>query len=168
LDGGGVAVVPTDTVYGLAARLDRASAITRIFDLKRRPISKALPVLVPSVEAATRLGVFWPDALRMASEGWPGPLTLVVEASSPLPQVGGDGSTVGLRVPDHSFTLELLRRCGPLAATSANRSGMATGSTVDQVMAEFGDGVDLYIDGGLLAAAPSKVISLVGDHKRLR
>ena len=163
-----MAVIPTDTVYGLAAKLDDPSAIGRIFDLKGRPRSKPLPVLVPSIVTATRLALFPPEAFRMASEEWPGPLTLVVEAASPLPQIGGDGTSVGLRVPNHSFTLEVLRHCGPLAATSANRSGMATEPTVDGVMEDFGEGVDLYIDGGELAAPPSRVISLVRDHKRLR
>ncbi len=163
-----MAVIPTDTVYGLAATLNHASAIGRIFDLKQRPRSKPLPVLVPGIETATRLGVFLPESLRMANEGWPGPLTLVVEAASPLPQIGGDGTSVGLRVPDHPFTLEVLRRCGPLAVTSANLSGMATQPTVIGVMEDFGERVDLYIDGGVLAAPPSRVISLLGDHKRLR
>jgi L-threonylcarbamoyladenylate synthase len=168
LNNSGVAVIPTDTVYGLAARLDHVSAIDRIFELKGRPRSKPLPVLLPDITAASRLAVLSPEALRMASEEWPGPLTLVLETLSPLPEIGGDGTTVGLRVPKHPFTLELLRHCGPLATTSANPSGMATGSTVDAVIEHFDDEVELYVDGGALTGAPSRVISLVGEHKRLR
>jgi L-threonylcarbamoyladenylate synthase len=104
----------------------------------------------------------------MAREGWPGPLTLVVPVAAPLHQIGGDGTTIGLRVPNHPFTLALLERCGPLAATSANLSGRTTGSTLESVLEEIGEGVDLYVDGGSLTNIPSKVISLVGEPERLR
>jgi L-threonylcarbamoyladenylate synthase len=168
LNGGGVAVIPTDTVYGLAARLDQTSAIERIFELKGRPRSKPLPVLVPDIAEANRLARLPPEALRMAAEVWPGPLTLVVQAVSPLGQIGGDGWSVGLRVPNHPFTLELLKRCGPLATTSANRSGRSTGVTVEGVMEDLGEGIDLYVDGGALTAVASQVISFIGEPRKLR
>lgn len=167
LDAGGVVVIPTDTVYGIAARLDRPQAIERLFGLKGRPRSKPIALLVPDLETAQALGKFTPPALDRAKE-WPGPLTLVVTGVNPLPVLGDAGTTVGLRVPNHEWTRSLLRRCGPLAATSANPTGVATGVTITDVIGDLGDGPDLYIDGGPLDLAPSSVVSLVGNPQVLR
>jgi L-threonylcarbamoyladenylate synthase len=167
LEAGGVVVIPTDTVYGIAARLDRPAAIERLFELKHRPRSKPVALLVPDLTSARALGEFSPEALDRASS-WPGAVTLVLKSRSPLPALGGDGKTVGLRVPDHPWTARLLRRCGPLATTSANPSGARTGVTVGEVLEDLGEGPDLYIDGGPLDAAPSTVISLVGKPEVLR
>lgn len=167
LDAGGVVVIPTDTVYGIAARLDRPAAIDLLFELKGRPRSKPVALLVADLETAQLLGQFTPQALERAEE-WPGPLTLVVASIVPLPALGGAGLTVGLRVPDHEWTRSLLRRCGPLAATSANPTGAATGVTVEDVIGDLADAPDLYVDGGPLDALPSLVISLVGEAEVLR
>jgi L-threonylcarbamoyladenylate synthase len=161
-------VIPTDTVYGLAAKLDRKSAVDRIFRVKQRPRSKPLPVLVRDLDAAMELAVFPIQALVMAKEGWPGPLTLVLKAAPPLPSIGGDGGSVGLRIPNHPFALELLARCGPLAVTSANPSGALTGVSIDDIVGDLGDGVHLYVNGGVLEAPPSQVVSLIGETRILR
>ncbi|MGH2767976.1 MAG: L-threonylcarbamoyladenylate synthase, partial [Actinomycetota bacterium] len=155
-------------VYGLAARIDRREAVARIFDLKGRPRSKPLPVLVPDLASARRLAVFSPEALGAAEEGWPGPHTLVLERAECDADLGGDGATIALRVPDHPFALELLRRSVPLAATSANRSGQPVRETVVEVVAALGERVDLYVDGGRLGTAASTVISLLGKRRVLR
>lgn len=160
-------MIPTDTVYGISARLDRPRAVERLFELKRRPRSKPIALLVADVEAARALGQFTSEALERAKE-WPGALTLVVLAVSTLPVLGDAGTTVGLRVPDHEWTRALLGRCGPLAATSANPTGSATGVTIADVIGDLGDGPDLYVDGGPLDSAPSSVVSLVGDPQTLR
>jgi L-threonylcarbamoyladenylate synthase len=168
LDAGKLVVIPTDTVYGLAARLDRPAAIGRIFEVKHRPRSKPVAVLVDDLTTALRVGVFSDEARRRARDGWPGALTLVVPCVSPLPELGGDGTTVGLRVPNHQWTMSLLRACGPLAATSANPSGSPTGAAIEHVIGDLGEEVDLYVDGGRLEALPSTVISLVGEPEVLR
>lgn len=167
LDAGGVVVIPTDTVYGIAARLDRPEAIERLFALKGRPRSKPIALLVADLEAAQGLAQFSAEAKERAS-GWPGPLTLVLKGLEPLPVLGGDGTTVGLRVPDHEWVRSLIRRCGSLAATSANPSGKRTAAAITDIAQDLGDGPDLYVDGGPLDAAPSTVISLVGDPEVLR
>lgn len=167
LDCGRVVVIPTDTVYGLAALLDRPEAIERLFELKGRPRSKPVAVLVPDLDTAQTLATFSPAALERASK-WPGALTLVLPSRCPMPELGGDGSTVGLRVPDHAWTLSLIRRCGPLAATSANPTGKKTGVTIDDIVADLRDEPDLYVDGGPLDAAPSTVVSMVGEPEVLR
>lgn len=165
---GGVVVIPTDTVYGLVARLDRPQAIDRIFEIKQRPRSKPLPILVGDIKTARTFADFSNYALETAMSRWPGAVTLVLEVLDDLPDVGGDGTTVGLRIPDQAFALELLRQTGPLVGTSANPAGRATGRTLAEVLAELGNGPDLYVDGGTLEAEPSEVISLVGEARTLR
>ncbi|MGH2772251.1 MAG: L-threonylcarbamoyladenylate synthase, partial [Actinomycetota bacterium] len=168
LESGAVIILPTDTVYGVAAALSHPGAVRRIFQMKRRPRSKPLPVLVGSLEQAGRLGLFEGRALKAAEEGWPGPVTLVVPSVLDLSVLGGDGKSVGLRVPNHRFALEVLKLAGPLAATSANISGKETPSTIDDIRADLGDDVDFYVDDGILAKAPSSVISLIGPPRKLR
>lgn len=168
LEAGGLVVLPTDTVYGVAARIDRQDAVDRIFAVKGRPREKALPVLVADPETAMRLGRFRAEAREAAAREWPGAVTIVVERGALAADLGGDGRTVALRVPDHPVALEILRRAGPLAATSANPSGEAVPGRVDEISAALGAGVDLYLDGGVLAGAPSRVVSMVGEHRILR
>lgn len=169
LSDGGLIVIPTDTVYGIAARVDIPSAIDRIFEIKQRPRDKALAVLVGDLNAAKQLGVFSDEAILAAERGWPGPLTIVLprkEAARDIP-LGGDPSTIGIRVPNHDFALELLGRVGPLATTSANLSGESEPATVDKI-AETLAGVDLFLDGGPVSGKPSKVVSFVGGMTTLR
>lgn len=161
-------VIPTDTVYGLAARLDRPEAIERIFQLKGRHRSKPLPILVPDIRTARSLGEFDKDALELAMSSWPGPVTIVVRTTEDVPDIGGDGTTVGLRIPSHPFTLELLRECGPLVATSANPSGNPTAAVLQEVLLDLGNGPAIYVDGGTLESPPSKVISMIGEPRILR
>ena len=168
LESGAVIVLPTDTVYGVAAALSHPDAVRRIFRIKKRPRSKPLPVLVDGLEQARLLGRFGRDARQAAQDGWPGPVTLVVPSISDLSLLGGDGTTVGLRAPDHAFALKVLSLAGPLAATSANISGNQTPSTIEDIRADLGDDVDLYVDDGPHAQAPSSVISLIGPPRKLR
>lgn len=168
LAAGGLVVIPTDTVYGLAADLDRPASIARIFELKGRPTSRPLAVLVADISQASSLAIFDDEARKLAEDGWPGPLTIVLNSARPLRQLGGDGETVGVRVPGHPFCLSLLGMTGPLAVTSANPSGGTTPKGVGEIAELFGDGVDLYIDGGEASSVPSRVISVAVEFKRLR
>lgn len=151
---GGVVVIPTDTVYGLAAKADSDEAVDRIYELKGRPREKALQLLVPRAGWLDRLGHASDEARRLAEHFWPGPLTIVV------PGIGGD--PVGLRVPDHPLALEVLEGVGAVAATSANHSGEDTPSDAASIRALFGDGVDVYIDGGTIDGAASTVVDMTG------
>ena len=150
--GGGVLLLPTDTVYGLATRADSKDGIRRIYELKGRPDEKRLQVLVHSAEAGAKLaqGGLGAAGERLADRFWPGGLTLVVPARPDLVSDAlGGGTTVGIRVPDQPFVLELLRRAGlPAAATSANRSGSPSTRYFDQAREQVGGGVDIQIDGG--------------------
>jgi L-threonylcarbamoyladenylate synthase len=168
LNSGGVIAFPTETVYGIGALLRDKKAIARIFALKNRPRTKPLQVLVASLEQAKRLGKFNKQALALAKNGWPGPLTLVVKKKRTVPKiVTGGRSTVGLRVPDHKTALELIKQCGPIVATSANEAGEKPALTAKEVKRKV-PGIDLILAGKIKTGTPSQVIDATGRAKVLR
>jgi L-threonylcarbamoyladenylate synthase len=152
---GGLVVLPTETVYGLAADATNPSALARIFTVKGRPSNH--PLIVHLADADD-LGRWAPDASpvaqRLATAAWPGPLTLIVPRSPQLPpEVAGGLDTIGLRVPAHPLARELIRLAGvPLAAPSANRFGSVSPTTADHVIADLGSRLDpdrdVVVDGG--------------------
>ena len=152
LAGGGLVAVPTETVYGLAARADRDEAVAAIYRAKGRPSFNPLIVHVPDLAAAERLAVLDPRARSLAGEFWPGALTLVLprRADAALaPAVSAGLDTVALRCPAHPLLRALLERCAfPLAAPSANRSGAVSPTEPAHVVASLGDAVPLILDGG--------------------
>ncbi|MHB1508820.1 MAG: L-threonylcarbamoyladenylate synthase [Acidimicrobiales bacterium] len=161
LEAGEVVAIPTDTVYGLAVHLGLPSASKRLFAVKGRPESVALPVLVADVSAARLLGVLDAGALALTDRYWPGALTVVVArqpAASAL-ELGGDPATIGLRCPASLVALGLLERTGPLAVTSANRHGEPPCRSADDVLAVFGASARV-IDGGECRGEPSTVVRL--------
>jgi L-threonylcarbamoyladenylate synthase len=162
---GEVAILPTDTVYGVGALPDRARAI---FELKRRPLEKALPVLGAGIEQLHAVAELGEAALDLAARAWPGPLTLVVpRARAFTADLGGtDPATVAVRVPRHPLALELLRRTGPLAVTSANLSGEPPAGTCGEAQSLW-PGTPC-LDGGPCDGTPSTVVSLLGEPKVLR
>nr|MBA2600618.1 threonylcarbamoyl-AMP synthase [Actinomycetota bacterium] len=169
LASGGLAVIPTDTVYGLAASL-RAGPVQRVFELKGRSRDKALPVLAAAradLEAVAHLDS---RAQRLAEAFWPGSLTIVCRRATgfEVDLGGGEKGTVAVRVPDSDSLLKLLRLTGPLAVTSANASGAAPATTAARARAVFGEAVDAYLDGGVCDGIPSTVISVVDDPLVLR
>ena len=168
LKSGGIIAFPTETVYGIGALLKDKKAIAKIFAIKRRPNTKPLQVLVASLEQAKKLGNFNKQALKLAANGWPGPLTLVVKKKRTVPQiVTGGRSTVGLRVPDHKLALELIKLCGPIVATSANEAGEKPALTAQEVKRKVPE-VDLILSGKIKTGTPSQVIDATGRTKVLR
>ncbi len=162
LNAGLVVGLPTDTVYGLACRIDRPDALAEIFRLKDRPSEVALPILCDSLETARGLGTrFSRDAVILAKAFWPGPLTLVVGASVALSSlVGSNDESVGLRVPGDEQLLTLLDLTGPLAVTSANLHGDAPCASAEEIEAVFGDrGLEVVVDGGIRQNFSSTVVS---------
>ncbi len=141
LERGGLVIIPTETVYGIASKLEYAE---KIYEAKRRPRNKPLPVQT-SLEEIEKVAIVDERARRLAEAFWPGPLTIVMKARPSVPEVitAGTGK-VGVRVPNHPFTLELLRRVGPLAVTSANLSGGKSPRSPEEVTVE----ADLMIDAG--------------------
>ena len=162
LAAGAPVVLPTDTVYGVAVEPTRAGATDRLFAVKERPRTAALPLLVASLDQAVMLSGDLPrTALALADAFWPGGLTLVVPRRSGLDlDLGGeDDTTVGLRLPDHPVPVALAERVGPLAATSANLHGRPTPAGAAEVAEELGDAVGLVLDGGPCRGAPSTVVA---------
>lgn len=146
---GGLIAFPTDTVYGIGVSAFQTDAIERLYLVKGRSVQKAIPILLADAENALRITPpLSPDVLKLTERFWPGPLTLVLPLLPSLPENLSPTPTIGLRVPDHPFTRELLRHTGPLAATSANLSGQPSGLTANEVQAQLGRQVDLILDGG--------------------
>ena len=162
---GAIAVIPTDTVYGIGALPEAATAV---FDLKQRPRDKALPVLGSDVGQLGGIAELDGSARALAEEHWPGPLTLVVpRADNFTADLGGnDPLTVAVRVPAHPIARELLELTGPLAVTSANVSGEPPATTYEDACA-LAPGL-ICLDGGTCDGVPSTVLSLVGEPKVLR
>jgi L-threonylcarbamoyladenylate synthase len=164
-------VIPTDTVYGLAADVSVAGATARLFAIKERPFGLDLPVLADGVEQAlsladeARVPV---SARRLMDAFWPGPLTIVLARHPGLDaDLGASAGTVGVRWADHPVPAALCRTVGPLATTSANLHGRPTPPTAAGVTASLGGRVALVVDGGRCAGAPSTVVDCTGDTPRL-
>jgi len=166
LESGGLVAFPTDTVYGLGASIQQPEAIERLFKVKQREPSKAIPVLLGNPSDLTlisqQIGF---NALRLAEEFWPGPLTLVLTRNPSLPEILSQTNTIGVRMPDHRVALDLLGMCGPLAVTSANRSGSPSARTADEVIDQLGGQIDLILDGGLTPGGiPSTVVDCTTER----
>jgi L-threonylcarbamoyladenylate synthase len=163
LSSGGVAVLPTDTVYGLAARPADPGAVRAVFSAKGRPEGMHLPVLAASVAQVRALGVaFTPDADALARAWWPGPLTLAFgfehDAERPPWLAGRD--EVAVRIPAHGFLRAVLRETGVLLVTSANRHGAPTPLTALDVSDSLGADVAVVVDGGTLSDVPSTLVNV--------
>jgi L-threonylcarbamoyladenylate synthase len=148
---GGLVAFPTETVYGLGADALNSMAVARIFEVKRRPQFDPLIVHVADLRQAEILVKQLPSmAVKLAEAFWPGPLTLVLEKSSLIPDlVTSSLPTVALRVPDHPMAIDLIRESGrPIAAPSANLFGGVSPTTADHVRQSLDDKVDMILDGG--------------------
>jgi len=171
LDGGGLAAFPTDTVYGIGCRADDAEAIGRLFAAKRRPVDKQVPILAASLDQLAAFGYVVDDQVRaLAARWWPGPLTIVVRAEDAARTTAGKSPTQAFRVPDHAVALDLIERSGPLATSSANRSGEPETYDADDILVAFADDdlLDAVIDGGRVPGGiASTVLDLAGGQARL-
>jgi L-threonylcarbamoyladenylate synthase len=146
----GLIIIPTETVYGLAGRVSEPVA-RRLFKLKQRDEGRPLPIIGASLEALQGcVAAIHPVVEALARRFWPGPLTLVVPRAATLPDiVTGGRDSVGVRVPDHPFTLVLLERLGqPMIATSANMSDVDPATALDELDRRLIDGVACVVDAG--------------------
>ncbi|MCB2058937.1 MAG: L-threonylcarbamoyladenylate synthase [Novosphingobium sp.] len=159
---GGLAAIPTETVYGLAARADSDAAVAAIYRAKGRPDFNPLIVHVASIEQARQLAVFDERAVRLAERYWPGALTLVLPlrpGAALASAVTAGLPTVALRCPAHPAMQGVLARTGvPLAAPSANRSGAVSPTSAAHVAESLGEKVDLIVDGGTCQAGIESTI----------
>ena len=167
LRAGEVVVLPTETVYGLAANALDANAVARIFEVKGRPAHNPIIVHIASVEMAKRCIAIWPAiADDLARAFWPGPLTMVLPKAKDIPEiVTASGATVGVRWPSHPFIQAVIRECGfPLAAPSANPSNQLSPTNAEHVRKSIGEKIPLIVDGGQSQVGiESTVIDLTTD-----
>jgi L-threonylcarbamoyladenylate synthase len=161
---GGLVVYPTDTVYGLGCDPFNEMAVSRLFATKGRT-SKPVPVLCSSLERASELVELPPRALKLATEFWPGALTIVAPLRKRIPiQLTQGSSKLGVRVPALEACLELISSCGGwLTGTSANLSGRPSARTALDASNQLGRRVDLILDGGRLEGKESTVVEVEGD-----
>jgi L-threonylcarbamoyladenylate synthase len=165
LAGGGLVVFPTDTVYGLGARVNDPQAIRRLYEAKGRALEKAIPVLVGDTAHVSQAAQMNAMGQRLAERFWPGALTLVTRKQPWLPSQLSALPTIGVRMPAHPAALALLRAAGPLAVTSANLSGGENAVTAAQAQEQLAGRVELILDGGRAPGGqPSTVVDCTGDR----
>ncbi|HUO83507.1 MAG TPA: L-threonylcarbamoyladenylate synthase [Thermoanaerobaculia bacterium] len=164
---GSVIVLPTDTIYGFHALAGSDEAIRRIFAIKGREERKALPVLFANMAQLRDAGVRLPlAAAEFLEQTWPAPLTAILPLERPLAAASG-AATVAARVPDLPWLRELLQRTGPLASTSANRSGEAPVTDPIELDPTLLNEVALVVDSGRLQGEPSTVVDFTEDLPRV-
>ena len=161
---GHLVVIPTDTVYGVAADAFNPEAVTRLLAAKGRDRQAPPPVLIPSIATLDALASSVPDAVReLAVAFWPGGLTIILDAQPSLAwDLGETRGTVALRVPNNPVALELLAETGPLAVSSANLTGQPAATTVSNALEQLGDTVAVFLDGGVGGDEPSTIIDATG------
>ena len=160
-------VLPTDTVYGLAALAADSEAVEKIFAVKKRPVDTRIAALVNDLAQAEELVEVSSDVRVLADAFWPGALTIVAARRPDCDLAVGDDSSIGVRCPDHPLVRELARRAGPIAATSANRHGQETPTTASEVAAVFPK-IAMVIDGGRIDGSASTVVSVIDGVVVLR
>lgn len=167
---GRLVVLPTDTVYGVGADAFDAASVRRLLAAKGRGRDMPPPVLVSAPTTLDALAVGVPAYAHALVEAlWPGPLTVICRQQQSLQwDLGDTRGTVAVRMPDHPVALELLARTGPLAVSSANRTGMPAATDADQAEAMLGASVEVILDAGPTAGSvPSTIIDVTGDTGRV-
>jgi tRNA threonylcarbamoyl adenosine modification protein (Sua5/YciO/YrdC/YwlC family) len=170
LQAGRLVVLPTDTVYGIAADAFAPEAVAALLAAKGRGRDMPVPVLVGSWRTLEGLvDELGPLGRRMVETFWPGPLTLIVRSAPSLAwDLGETRGTVAVRMPQQDVALKVLEQTGPLAVSSANRSGMPPAVTAAEAEQQLGDSVSVYLDGGPAGdPVPSTIVDLTGDHARV-
>ena len=167
---GDLVLLPTDTVYGVAADAFTPAAVTRLLAAKNRGRTMPVPVLIGEASTLQGLTVDLPPvAMQLAQAFWPGGLTLVVEHAPSLAwDLGDSEGTVAIRLPDDDIARELLRRTGPLAVSSANRSGRPAATTAQEAVDQLGEHAVAVLDGGpRTGSAASTIVDCTGPVPRV-
>lgn len=170
LDRGGIIAYPTETFYGLGARYDNEPALQRLYELKRRPRDKAMPLIIGSAEQLYLLaGKVSAAAWELIHAYWPGPLTLVLEARRGLSGYVTAEHKVAVRMPGESFALRLARAYAlPITATSANVSGAPPSVDASMIRDYFDDALELVIDASAAGStAPSTIVDVTGERPKV-
>jgi len=171
LKNGGLVAFPTDTVYGLGACFSNLDAVERIYKVKQRPHNIALPLLLADESQISEVAESVPPVARLLARRFlPGGLTIVLSRAKSVPDmVTGGGETVAVRIPAHPVPIALIKGLGaPIVGTSANVSGRPSALTADEVHSQFGDKIDLVIDGGKCGEGKeSTIVDITGDVPRI-
>ncbi len=162
LSGGGLVVFPTETVYGLAADPFNEAAVKRVFMVKNRPFDMPLSIAVSGIAMLERLAYLNEPSRRLVERFLPGPITLLLKKRQAVPDIVTYSSDlVGIRMPDHPIALQIIRRFGPLIATSANTHAHPDATCVKDAMDDLGDKIGIYVDSGSTALGKPSTIVLV-------
>ncbi|MGT2716419.1 L-threonylcarbamoyladenylate synthase [Streptococcus respiraculi] len=169
LEAGGAVVLPTETVYGLFGRALDERAVQRVYELKKRPLDKAMNLNVASLEDVRAFSKNQPDYLEKLFQAFlPGPLTIILQANEQVPHWVNSGmTTVGFRIPSHPVTLDLIKTFGPLIGPSANLSGKTSGVLFDQIIEGFYDEVTGVKDDDFLTGQDSTILDLSGEKAQI-
>ncbi len=170
LENGQTCAIPTETVYGLAASIDKPLAIRQIFALKERPVNHPLIIHASSLTMIEQYAHLTDLARKIGQRFWPGPLTLILPKKDSVPtEVTGNLSTVGVRIPNHPLTLEIIEQHGtPLAAPSANKFGKTSPTTADHVLEDHNRTVPVFDGGPCNVGVESTILDLSIDPPAIR
>ncbi|MCA9827597.1 MAG: threonylcarbamoyl-AMP synthase [Nitrosopumilus sp.] len=163
---GGIAVFPTDTVYGIGCNPYNRNAVKKIYKIKSRDVSKSFPVLVYSKELAGQIVSFNKLTTKIADKFWPGPLTMILKITdSKLKESLNLDDRIAIRIPNHKCTLDLLEKCNFIVGTSANISGETPFTNPYECFNRIKD-YDIFVDGGTITSkGESTIIEIVNDSE---
>ena len=169
---GGVVCIPTDTVYGIAGIATNSIAVSKVFEVKQRDPTTPLPIFIQDISSLNNFSEFVPPLAKiLASNFWPGPLTMVLEKADCIPDMATGGlKTAGFRIPNHEIAVTLCEKTGnPITGTSANISGQKAATTADEALRQFKDSsLDLIIDGGESTSSdPSTIVHFKDNEVKL-
>ena len=156
-----IAIIPTDTVYGVAARVGDPEAVARLYKLKHRD-KKPGTLIAASIEQLVALGIK-KEQLDVVKKFWPGAVSVIMPVGENLFYIHQGVGSLAVRIPNDKWLLELLKNTGPLLTSSANQPGEPPATTIDQARAYFGNQVSWYEDGGIVNRKPSTVIKVMGS-----
>ncbi len=160
---GKLIVYPTETVYGIGADIYNESAVKNLYIAKNRPFDMPLSVAVSDKTMLESIAVLNENADNLIKAFLPGPLTIIIKKQANVPDIVTSFSQkVGIRIPDNRFALKLIKRIGPIVATSANLHGRPDAVDIDAAISDYGDSVDTYIDAGpCTLGKPSTIVRLM-------
>jgi len=169
LQSGGIVAFPTDTVYGIGSLAFHRQGIIKLYQVKDRDRTKAIPILIGEISDLDRVALEIPSSAQsLMDRYWPGPLTVILKKHELVPQEISPTNTVGVRIPDHDFTRKFLIAAGPLAVTSANLSGKGSAHTTADVKEQLGGRIELILDGGeTRGERPSTVVDCTIQPPRI-
>ena len=165
---GGIAIFPTDTVYGIGCNPYNKESVRKIYDIKSRDISKPFPVLVYSKEIAEKIVLFDEFTKKIVERHWPGPLTIILKLTDEnLKESLNVTDKIAVRIPNHKCTLELLKECNFLVGTSANISGHKSFTNPDECFNNI-QKYDVFVDGGIITSkSESTIIEIENEEIKI-